>query len=162
MLKSKSEELAKKLGHNKFKATDGWLSQWKCMFGIKFMKTHGKKDSADVVSAEQWKSTNLPNLLQKFCTDDIHNANETGLFYHAIADGSLSYKHRTLSGSKKATVSVTVLCCSNMSGTDEEKLLVTGTRGLNALKGLVWTVYQFYTMLTKMHGRNLKFLKNGQ
>jgi hypothetical protein len=26
MLKSKSEELAKKLGHNNFKATDGWLS----------------------------------------------------------------------------------------------------------------------------------------
>jgi hypothetical protein len=24
MLKSKSEELAKKLGHNKFRATDGW------------------------------------------------------------------------------------------------------------------------------------------
>jgi hypothetical protein len=27
MMKSKSEELAKKLGHNDFKATDSWLSQ---------------------------------------------------------------------------------------------------------------------------------------
>jgi hypothetical protein len=27
LFKSKSEELAKKLGHNDFKATDGWLSQ---------------------------------------------------------------------------------------------------------------------------------------
>jgi hypothetical protein len=65
MLKNKSEELANKLGCNNFKATDGWLSQWKCRFGLKF-----KKDSAVAVSAEQWKSTKLPNLMQKCCTDD--------------------------------------------------------------------------------------------
>jgi hypothetical protein len=47
MLKSKSEELAKKLGHNNFKATDGWLSQWKCRFGIKFKKAHSEKNRAD-------------------------------------------------------------------------------------------------------------------
>ena len=29
ILKSKSEELVKKLGHNDFTATDGWLSRWK-------------------------------------------------------------------------------------------------------------------------------------
>jgi hypothetical protein len=38
MLKKKSEELAKKLGHDYFKATDGWLSQWKCRNDIKFRK----------------------------------------------------------------------------------------------------------------------------
>jgi hypothetical protein len=47
VLESKSEELA-----NDFKAIDGWLSQWKCSFGIKLQKEHGKKDSADAVSAE--------------------------------------------------------------------------------------------------------------
>jgi hypothetical protein len=52
-LKSRSEELAKKLGYNDFKAT-------------------GDKDSA-----EQWKSTKLPNLLQKFSAGDIYSANET-------------------------------------------------------------------------------------
>jgi hypothetical protein len=49
----------------------------------------------------------LPNLLQKFCTDDIYSANETGLFYRATADGFLIYKHGTLSGSKKAMDRVT-------------------------------------------------------
>jgi hypothetical protein len=44
VLKTKSEELAKKLGHNDFKATDGWLSRWKHTHGIKFMKTHGDKE----------------------------------------------------------------------------------------------------------------------
>jgi hypothetical protein len=57
MLKSRSAKLAKKLGHNDFKATEGWLSRWKCGFGIKCKKAHGEKDCADAVRAEQWKST---------------------------------------------------------------------------------------------------------
>jgi hypothetical protein len=52
MLKSKSEELAKKLGHNDLKAIDGWLSRCKWRFGIKFKKKRGKKNSADAVSGE--------------------------------------------------------------------------------------------------------------
>jgi hypothetical protein len=31
-----------------------------------------------LLSAEQWESTKLPNLLQKFSADDIYNADETG------------------------------------------------------------------------------------
>jgi hypothetical protein len=46
VLESKSRKLTKKLDHNDLKATDGWLSQWKCMLGIKFKKTHGEKCSA--------------------------------------------------------------------------------------------------------------------
>jgi hypothetical protein len=42
-----------KLGHNDFKATVGWFFRWKCRFGIQFEKTHGEKDSADAVGAEQ-------------------------------------------------------------------------------------------------------------
>jgi hypothetical protein len=41
----------------------------------KFKKVQGEKDSAEQ------KYTKLPNLLQKFCTDDIYNADETGLFF---------------------------------------------------------------------------------
>jgi hypothetical protein len=91
MLKSKSEELAKRLGHNDFSATDSWLSGWKCRLGMKFKKAHSKKGCADAVSAEHWKATKLPNMLQKICTDNIYNANETGLFYCATLDGSLGY-----------------------------------------------------------------------
>jgi hypothetical protein len=31
----------------------------------------GEKGSVDAVTAEQWKSTKLPTLLQKFCADHI-------------------------------------------------------------------------------------------
>ena len=125
MLKSKSEEFAKKLGHIDFKATDGWLSWWKTRSGIKFKKAHGEKASADFASAEQSK-LRLPSLLQKFRPEDIYNSYETGLFYRATPNGSLVYKYKALSGSKKAMDRVTVLCCSNMLETDKRKLLVIG------------------------------------
>jgi hypothetical protein len=80
MLKSKSEKLAKRMGHNDFKAIDGWLSQWKCRFGMKFKKAHSEKDCVVAVNAEQWKSIKLPNLLQKICADDNYNADETVYF----------------------------------------------------------------------------------
>jgi hypothetical protein len=125
MLKNKSEELAKKLGNDDFKATDGWLSRWKCRHDTKFKKAHGEKDSADVC-AEEWKSKKVPELLQKFYADDIYSADETGLFYRVTPDGSLCYNHVQLLGSKKVMDRITVLCCSNMSRTDKKKLLVIG------------------------------------
>jgi hypothetical protein len=76
MLKSKSEELTKRLSHNDVKAADGWLSRSKCRFRIKFKKVHGEKGSA-AVSTEHYKSTKLLNLLQKCCADDIYNPDET-------------------------------------------------------------------------------------
>jgi hypothetical protein len=49
MLKSKTEELAKRLCHKDLKATNVWLSRSKCKFGIKLKNVHGEKGSADAV-----------------------------------------------------------------------------------------------------------------
>jgi hypothetical protein len=73
------------------------------------------RDSVDTESAEQWKSTKLPNLLQEFCTDNICNDDETSLFCHVKPDGSLSYRHATLSDSQKEMDRVNIFCCSNRS-----------------------------------------------
>lgn len=77
-------------------------------------------------TAEDWKLTKLPELLQTYSADNIYNADETGLFYRAMPDGSLVYKYEKLVGSKKALDRITVLCCANMSGSDKRKLLIVG------------------------------------
>ena len=41
-------------------------------------------------------------------------------------DGLLCYSFEQLSGSKKVTDRVTVLCCANMTGSDKLKLVVIG------------------------------------
>ena len=71
LLKNKAEELARKLDHFDFKATDGWLLRWKCKHLIHFKKAHGEKSSADFASVEEWKSTILPELLCKLTSDNI-------------------------------------------------------------------------------------------
>jgi hypothetical protein len=62
-----------------------------------------------------WKSKKVPELLQKFFADDIYSADETGLFYHAMPDGSVSYKHVKLLGSKKAMDRITVQTCQELT-----------------------------------------------
>ena len=126
ILKEKAEHLAKKLGHTNFVATEGWLSRWKARHQIRYKRAHGEKGSADIKSAEEWTSTILPGLLEEYRTYDVYNADETGLYYRATPDGPLCYCHEKLSGSKKAMERNTVLCCSNLTGTDKCKLLVLG------------------------------------
>ena len=49
----KAEDLAKKLGHTNFVATEGWLSRWKARHQIRYKRAHGEKGSADIKSAEE-------------------------------------------------------------------------------------------------------------
>ncbi|XP_035204715.1 tigger transposable element-derived protein 6-like [Stegodyphus dumicola] len=99
-------------------------------------KAHGEKGSADKESSKQWKTTKIPTFLENFCADDIYNADETGLYYRATPDGSLCYKHIALTGYKKVMDRITVLCCTNMSGSDKRKLLIIGkSDDIDALRG---------------------------
>ena len=71
-------------------------------------------------------------VLEEYRPNEVYNADETRLYYRATPDGSLCYCHEKVSGSKKAMERITVLCCSNLTGTDKCKLLVVckslGTR----------------------------------
>ena len=110
-LKEKAEDLAKKLGHTNFVATEGWLSRQKARHQTRYKRAHGEKESTDIKSAEEWTSTILPGLLEEYRSNEVYNADETGL--------PLCYCHEKLSGSKKAMERITVLCCSNLTGTDK-------------------------------------------
>ena len=115
ILKEKAEDLAKKLRHTNFVATEGWLSRWKARHQIRYKRAHGEKGSADI-SAEEWTSTILPGLLEEYRPNEVYNADETVLYYRATPDGSLCYCHEKLSGFKKAMERITVLCCLNLTG----------------------------------------------
>ena len=119
---------------------DGWLSHWKARHRIKFKHAHGEKSSADAEAGKMWTSTVLPQLLQEYDPEDVYNADETGLYYQATPDGSLSYAYEQLSGSKKAMDRITVLCCTNMTGKTKVKLLVISkSKNHGVLKVFAWT-----------------------
>ena len=126
ILCEKAREFGVKLGYPDFKPTDGWLTRWKKRNDIVYKRAHGERSSADQESAKVWQNAKLEDILARYDPDDIYNADETGLFYRATPDGSLTYRHETISGWKKAMDRVTVLCCTNMTGTDKKKLVVIG------------------------------------
>lgn len=125
LLKEKARQLASQMGHE-FEPTEGWLNRFKHRNGLSFKREHGEKQSTDFAAAESFQSDRLPQLLSEYSPDDIYNADETGLFFKGFPDRGYTYKGVELSGGKKQKDRVTVLVCTNMSGSDKRKLLVIG------------------------------------
>jgi hypothetical protein len=126
ILQEKAEDLASKMKITDFSATGGWLSRWKHRNNIGFKKMHGEKKDADQEAADQWINNILPQLLETYSPENVYNADETGIYYRALPDGTLTFKTDKIAGSKKAKDRVTVLVCANMDGSDKQKLMVIG------------------------------------
>ena len=126
ILEEKAKQFAASLDRPDFKVTNGWLCRWKTRYGIKYKKAHGEKNDADVESADVWTSTVLSEILENFEPQNIYNADETGVYYRALPDGTLTFATEKLSGSKKAKDRITALVTVNMDGTDKRPLLVIG------------------------------------
>lgn len=124
-------ELAPKFGASGFKASNGRLDNFLDRHGIDSAKLHGEGGSADPANVEK-AQTALPELLgelaeQGYTEDDIYNVDETGLFYRA--DPTRTYILRTedrknLRGGKRAKERITVILCTNASGTHKLKPLI--------------------------------------
>ena len=121
-----AEQLAQGLDVKDFKATAGWLEQWKERNNIKFKKQHGEKQDADDFGAKQWVVEALPAILKDYNAKDIFNDDETGMYWRAIPDGTLAFKSCETAGSKVAKERVTLLLACNMDGSEKLKPLTIG------------------------------------
>ena len=125
LVKEKAGELAAKLGKSDFKATDGWFSRLKKREGIQQKKLHGEGQSADFVSREEWLENQWPTIRDGYFDENIWNADESGIFYRALPDSTLTFRHDSAKGSKKMKDRFTALFCSSMTG-EKRKILVIG------------------------------------
>ena len=84
-----------------------------------------EKRKTDEPAADQWIADVLPQLIQTYKPEDIYNCDETGIYYHAMPEGTLAETLESVSGSKKAKDRITALVCTNVTSmTDKHKLLV--------------------------------------
>ena len=86
--------------------------------GIKF-GTNGHMERREVETLKVLKSGQALLYQGYWKNIDLMRSNENVLYYQATTDGSLCYCHEKLSGSKKPMERITVLCCSNLTGTDK-------------------------------------------
>ncbi|XP_046750601.1 tigger transposable element-derived protein 6-like [Diprion similis] len=120
ILKEKAEAFAKSLGHENFRASNGWLQKLKKRHNIAFRKLCGESASVNDDVCSEWK-TKLKLLLKDYEPQDVFNADDTALFYKCLPDKTLTFKNEKCRGGKHSKERVTLLLAANMTGTDKLK-----------------------------------------
>lgn len=137
ILKEKAYILAKSLGYSNFKNSTGWLDKWKKRNNITLRKpatcSSGRVSviagNERLAGAVQRKSDILTAVVSEYSPNDIFNAAETGIFFRCLPD---SGQQLCCGGGDdchdggRSKDRVTVLLCTNMSGTEKLKPLVIG------------------------------------
>ncbi|XP_056637679.1 jerky protein homolog-like [Diorhabda sublineata] len=133
----KAKILAEKLGYSSFKASNGWLRNFKFRHGVRELDLAGEKLSADSAAAE--------NFIEKFKTaaesydpEFVYNADETDLVWKALPKTTLASKRESSApGHKVSKERVTVLNCANSTGNHKLPLLLIGkSKNLRAFKNV--------------------------
>ena len=70
--------------------------------------------------------TTIQTILEDYKSDNIYNADETGLFFRILPIKTFEFQSIQCNGGKMRKDRLTVMVCANMSGTDKLPLLVIG------------------------------------
>lgn len=111
-----------------FKASDGWLQNFKKRFSVRTLKICGESLSArpDLVPDFQTKLYDVIET-ENLIDDQIYNADESGLFWKMFPDKTLVHcKEKSAPGTKMSKERITFLCCANKSGTHKLNIAVVG------------------------------------
>ena len=126
ILRAKAEELSKKLGHEQFQCSSGWLQRFKERHAIVQKKICGESASVRVETCDLWIEHTLPTLLDGYELKNVFNADETGLFYKLLPNKTLCFKNQPCHGGKHSKDRVTVLVGAHADGSEKLPLLVIG------------------------------------
>jgi hypothetical protein len=102
----------------------GWLDGFKNRHNLKRFKQHGESRSAPALDNYQDEVIRLQRIIREYSSDNIYNADETGLFWAATPTWTIATKAQK--GIKEVKARITILPCVNASGTDRLPLWVIG------------------------------------
>jgi hypothetical protein len=127
VLRTKAENFGKQLtSKNDFTCSSSWIDRWKKRHSVCSGKISGEAAAVDDNVVGNWLNTVWPELRRQYNSDDIFNADETGLFYKLTPDQTLKFKGEECKGGKLSKDRITVLLCANLSGNEKRKLLIIG------------------------------------
>jgi hypothetical protein len=106
-----------------FKVWSGWLEGFKTRFGIKSFGLHGESGDAPAASVGMAKGA-VPKIIESggYQPADVYNCDESGLYYRAKPNKTLATG--PVRGKKREKDRITVLLCTNITGTDRRKPLI--------------------------------------
>ncbi|GFS60049.1 tigger transposable element-derived protein 4 [Trichonephila clavipes] len=126
VIMEKAKEIASHLNITDFCGSTGWLDRFRNRHGIVYRQISGEAEAVNEDDISSWKNNVLPSLLQDYAPEDVYNADEFGLFFKLMPDKSFVFKNETCHGGKLSKERLTVLACTNATGTHKIKLVVIG------------------------------------
>ncbi|XP_052873545.1 tigger transposable element-derived protein 4-like [Anopheles cruzii] len=120
-VRRKALEYAEYLGIDNFKASNGWS---KCFFkrcNINFDKLPDENASQEEHSIES-----LTHLVWQYNISDVFSGVETGLFYKCLPNESKHFHGRRCKEGNLPEQRLTIMCITNMNGSEKLPLLVVG------------------------------------
>lgn len=129
LIRAQALKFHKRLGGSKnFQASEGWLSKWKDRHNIRNVCISGEKLSADETAAEKYKVTFMDIVTKEGLTaDQVFNCDETELYYKMLPQKTLSATTESgAPGMKGNKDRITILACSNASGSLKLPLMIIG------------------------------------
>ena len=103
MLQEKAARIAEALevSGEQFKASNGWLDRFKRRTGITAKFISGESGDVREETVDSWRGR-LPVILQGWHPRDIWNMDETGQFFRALPNRSLTEASQSCTGGKKS------------------------------------------------------------
>lgn len=101
----------------------GWLEGFKKRFNIGFRIRQGEALSTPEIAEEEMKG--LQTIAGEYQEEDIYNMDETGLFWKMMPSRGLLT--RSLPGLKKDKARISIVFCTNSTGTDRLPLWFIGS-----------------------------------
>lgn len=108
-----------------FTASNGWIEGFRKRYSIRSFKVSGESGSVNLADVDECRNL-VKNRLATYELENIYNCDETALFWKCIPDRTLSQSNVQVQGRKQPKDRVTVLLCSNATGSDKRKPLVIG------------------------------------
>ena len=120
ILTTKALDFAVLCNEEKFKASNGWLDNFKKRHNLRQYNIHGEAGSAPIQDLDSMRGR-LRQTLRDYDPKDIFNCDETGLFWkmklsHTISNGPVV-------GTKQSKDRVTILLTCNSTGTEKLRSL---------------------------------------
>ena len=129
ILQAQASKFGTLMGDETFQASKGYVSRFKNRHSMSQVTISGESRSADDAAANAFPAK-LKDLIERenYVEEQIYNCDETALFAKLLPEKTLAFKYETqkTSGFKKLKDRVTLLFCTNRTGTHKLTPLLIG------------------------------------